>query len=99
MIVEHAVLSIKPGEEEAFEKAFPEAIPHVAGSGGFVGLEMRRSIERPSVYHLLIRWRTLEDHTVGFRQSEAFAKWRGVIGPFFASPPEVEHFAEPFATG
>lgn len=98
MIIEHAVLHIKPGEEAAFEAAFPRAIPHASASAGFIGLEIRRSVERPSHYHLLIRWRSVEDHMQGFRESENFKKWREVIGPFFASPPQVEHFAEPFAS-
>ena len=81
MIIEHAVLRIKPGQEEAFEAAFPSAIPHVAASDGFQSLEIRRSVEHPSTYHLLIRWRTVEDHTKGFRESAYFPKWRAVIGP------------------
>ncbi|GGE27077.1 antibiotic biosynthesis monooxygenase [Agaricicola taiwanensis] len=97
MILEHAILRIKPGEEQNFEAAFPEAITHISASEGFHGLELRPSVERASTYHLIVRWRSLDDHTVGFRESELFAKWRGVIGPFFASPPEVEHFAEPVA--
>ena len=40
----------------------------------------------------MIWWATLEDHTVGFRGSPAFAQWRGIVGPFFAQPPVVEHF-------
>jgi len=34
----------------------------------------------------------VEDHTVGFRESELFVQWRALIGPFFANPPEVEHW-------
>jgi hypothetical protein len=29
---------------------------------------------------------------VGFRQSPLFAEWRAIVGPFFAAPPNVEHF-------
>ena len=42
---------------------------------------------------LQIFWDTLEDHTVGFRESELFTQWRAIVGPFFAAPPQVEHFA------
>lgn len=98
MIVEHAIFRIKEGQERDFESAFPNAIPHIAGSDGFLGLELRRSVENPDTYHLLVRWRTVDDHTVGFRESEAFKKWRAVIGDFFAQAPEVEHFDAPLAT-
>ena len=40
-----------------------------------------------------IQWETLADHTVGFRESELFPKWRAIIGPYFASPPQVEHWS------
>lgn len=99
MIIEHAILRIKPGQESAFEAAFPDAVPHIAGSDGFLGLELRPSVERPATYHLLVRWRTVQDHMVGFRESDRFVKWRDVIGPFFAQAPEVEHFEAPVATG
>jgi hypothetical protein len=39
----------------------------------------------------LAKWETLENHTVDFRSSEDFAAWRGLVGQYFASPPEVEH--------
>ena len=41
---------------------------------------------------LQVEWDNLEAHTVGFRQSPAFAEWRAIIGPYFARPPHVEHF-------
>ena len=40
----------------------------------------------------MIWWQTLENHTVDFRGSPAFADWRAIVGPFFAAPPAVEHF-------
>ncbi len=49
-------------------------------------------IESPGRYLLTVHWNTLEDHTQGFRESPAFAEWRAIIGPFFAQPPQVEHF-------
>ncbi len=95
MILEHAIFRIKPGEELGFEAALKEASRHIAASNGFIGMELRPSIEQAATYHLLVRWQTLEDHTVGFRESDRFTEWRALIAPFFASPPEVEHFADP----
>jgi hypothetical protein len=39
----------------------------------------------------MVKWETLENHTVDFRGSENFAEWRGLVGQYFVSPPEVEH--------
>jgi len=52
---------------------------------------LRASIEKPSRYRLFVSWETVEDHTVGFRNSTEFQEWRGLVGHCFASPPEVEH--------
>jgi heme-degrading monooxygenase HmoA len=92
MIVEIAQISIRPGSEAEFEAVFPQAIAVLARSKGYWTHELRRSIENPNRYLLKVEWRTLEDHTVGFRGSPAFAQWRALIGPFFESPPVVEHF-------
>jgi len=64
----------------------------ISHAKGFAGFKVNRGMESPERYILQIFWDTLEDHTVGFRQSEAFAQWRAIVGPFFASPPVVEHF-------
>jgi heme-degrading monooxygenase HmoA len=92
MIVEIAQLNIRPGSEQQFEAVFPAAIKVLGGSMGYVSHELRRSIENRNRYALLVRWQTLEDHTVGFRGSPAFTQWRGHIGPFLESSPVVEHF-------
>ena len=56
---------------------------------------MRPGIENPEDFLLLVWWDTLEDHTVGFRQSPAFTEWRAILGPLFAAPPAVVHHHEP----
>ena len=93
MIVELAQLTIVAGREAEFESVFRTAISAATGSPGYLAHELRRSIESPGRYMLLIEWATLEDHTVGFRGSPAFTRWRAQVGPFFATAPVVEHFA------
>jgi heme-degrading monooxygenase HmoA len=64
----------------------------ISQAKGFQGFQVQHGIESPERYVLMIRWATLENHTVDFRQSEAFTQWRAIVGPFFAAPPTVEHF-------
>ncbi len=97
MITEHALITIQAGRQAEFEQEFPKAKAVISQASGFVDLTLHRGIETPDTYLLLIRWQTLEDHTVGFRQSALFQEWRAIIGPFFASPPVVDHF-EPIET-
>ena len=93
MILEHADIRIDPAKAADFEAAILRgASAVIAQAKGFQGFKVNRSIESPGRYILNIYWDTLEDHTVHFRQSPAFAEWRAIVGPFFASPPQVEHF-------
>ena len=92
MILEAAVLQVREGAEAGFEGAMVKAAPVIAGSPGYVSHELQRCIESKGRYLLLVRWETLEAHTVGFRQSAAFVEWRTLIGPFFEAPPIVEHY-------
>jgi heme-degrading monooxygenase HmoA len=93
MILEIADIRIHPGQNAAFEAAIERgASSIIAQAKGFSGFKVNRSMETPERYVLQIFWQTLEDHTVGFRQSSAFTEWRALVGPFFAAPPQVEHF-------
>ena len=93
MILEHADIRIDPAQASAFEEAIERGARSVISNAkGFQGFQVNRSIESPGRYLLTIDWDTLEDHTVGFRGSPAFAEWRAIVGPFFVAPPVVEHF-------
>ena len=93
MILEIADIRIHPGKQAEFEAAIRQAtevvLPKAKGVHGF---KVNHCIETPERYILQIFWETLEDHTIGFRQGPLFAEWRSYIGPFFAGPPNVEHF-------
>ena len=93
MILELADIRIAPGQQAAFDEAIQRGLTTViANAKGFQGFNVNKGIESPERYVLQIFWDTLEDHTVGFRESPAFADWRAIVGPFFATPPVVEHF-------
>lgn len=92
MILEHADIRIDPTKAAEFETAILRGAGTViATAKGFKGFKVNRSQESAGRYILMIYWDTLEDHTVGFRQSPAFAEWRAIVGPFFLQPPVVEH--------
>lgn len=91
MIIEIAQIDVKPGSEKDFEAAVAKARPLFLAAKGGKGFELHKSIEKPSRYRLVAKWETLDNHMVDFRGSPAFAEWRALVGPHFASPPEVEH--------
>lgn len=93
MILELADFRIHPGQNAAFEEAIIRALTTVAAKAkGFQGYKVNKGIESPERYLLQIFWDTLEDHTVGFRESPLFTQWRAIVGPFFVGAPTVEHF-------
>ena len=93
MILEHADITIAPGQNAAFEEAIQRGIDTVISkSPGFVDASVHKGIESPERYLLTIHWQTLENHTVDFRGGPLFPAWRAIVGPFFAKPPVVEHF-------
>jgi heme-degrading monooxygenase HmoA len=93
MILEVADIRIAPGRQAEFERAAHRGIATVVSkSKGFRGYQVRRSIESPERYLLLLEWDTVDDHTVGFRASDAYAQWRSIVVDFFVQPPFTEHF-------
>lgn len=93
MILEVADLRVDAARATEFEAAIRlGAETVIAKALGFQGYKVNRSQESPGRYLLTIYWATLENHTVDFRGSEAFAQWRAIVGPFFTSAPVVEHF-------
>jgi heme-degrading monooxygenase HmoA len=95
MILEQAIFAIKPGSEAEFEAAIEQAKEVISQASGFRSLKLLRGVEHPSSYLLLNEWDTVDDHMVGFRESDLFVRWRELIGPYFAAPPEVEHYGAP----
>lgn len=93
MILEIADIRIQPGRQAEFDEAVVRGLATVlAQAKGCRGWKVNKGIESPERYVLMVFWDTLEDHTVGFRQGPLFGPWRAIVGPFFAQPPQVEHF-------
>ncbi len=92
MILEHAVLPVKEGQERQFESAFAQAKAIIAQMPGFRRLTLSRCVERPAAYLLLVEWDRLEDHTEGFRKSAGYQEWRRLLHHFYDPFPDVEHY-------
>ncbi|MCL8017250.1 antibiotic biosynthesis monooxygenase [Streptomyces sp. AS02] len=94
MVVEHAELTVEAGREAEFTQMFDKAREVLAEADGFRWTELLRCADRPQTFLLLVGWDSVEAHTVGFRASERFQRWRALVGPYFAEPPTVEHYHE-----
>ena len=99
MILEHAILDVDPGEVADYKAVLKEALPFIAATPGFMRLEIRPCLEKQGRYLLLVEWRELADHTVGFRNSDRYQAWKDLLHRFYSPFPLVEHFGEPAVTG
>ena len=95
MIIEHALLQVRAGEEAAFEAALAQAKPLIAASPGFRGIEVRPAAEEPGLYLLLVRWDSIADHREGFRKSERYEQWRALLHRFYDPMQSVDYFEDP----
>ncbi len=94
MVLEIATITVVPGHEDAFEAAYGQARPLVLGAQGCRSVRMTRGVESPSTFVLLIEWESVQAHEENFRRLPVFDQWRALIGPHFANPPHVEHYAD-----
>jgi len=94
MITEIAVLDIKKGEEESFLSAFQNAQKIISSMKGYISHTLQKSLDKDCRYLLTVKWETLEDHTIGFRGSEKYIKWKELLHHFYDPFPMVEHYGE-----
>ena len=92
MVLEVAILDVKPGQADEFETAFKEAQKIIISMNGYRSHQLQRCLKNTSRYILLFNWETLEDHTVGFRGSEQYQTWRSLLHHFYDPFPTVEHY-------
>jgi len=93
MILEIAILNVRPGRGDEFETAFAQASPIIASMHGYVSHQLQHCVETSNRYALLVNWMSLEAHTVGFRGSPEYQRWRQLLHHFYDPFPTVEHYA------
>jgi heme-degrading monooxygenase HmoA len=91
MILEIATIEVLAGKEAELETGVDKARALFNRAKGCRGISLRKGVESPSTYLLMIEWETLENHMVDFRLSDDFQLWRSLVGHCFASPPSVSH--------
>jgi len=92
MILEVAVLHIKKGMSEGFEKNFQAAQHIISSMKGYLSHDLKKCIEKENKYILLVNWETLEAHEIGFRKSKEYQEWKRLLHHFYEPFPIVEHY-------
>lgn len=96
MILEVAILNVKPGLSKAFEVAFEQAQSIISSMDGYLSHQLQKCVERDNRYILLVNWQSIEDHTHGFRNSPEYQEWRALLHHFYDPFPDVEHYQSVF---
>ena len=94
MILELAVLDLARSNNEEFEEAFVKAQKIIMSMPGYISHELHKCVKKDNRYLLQVKWNTLEDHTVGFRESSQYQEWRTLLHHFYDPFPVVEHYEE-----
>ena len=99
MILESAILDVNPSRTKEFEGALAKAQPIISAANGYLSHELQRCLENPHRYLLLVRWRSLEDYTEGFRKSGPYRQWKRLLHHFYEPFPTVEHYEPVVSAG
>ena len=94
MILEVAILDVKETLVDEFETTFQTAEAIISSMKGYIAHELKKCIETDNRYILLVKWETLEDHTVGFRESDEYQEWKSLLHHFYEPFPVVEHYED-----
>jgi heme-degrading monooxygenase HmoA len=92
MILEVAILSVIQGKELQFETDFKKASQYISAIKGYCKHSLKKCIEQKNKYILLVEWDTLEDHTIGFRESPQYLEWKKLLHRYYDPFPTVEHY-------
>lgn len=97
VVLEHAILEVRKGQQKAFEAAFSQAKQIITASPGFLSLQLLQCVENEGKYLLLVGWESVADHEQGFRGSPAYQEWKALLHHFYDPFPVVEHYTSVLA--
>lgn len=92
MILEAAILQVKPDRNDTFVSTFKQASHIISSMKGYIKHELQHCLERENQYILLVWWETLDDHVIGFRQSPQYQEWKQLLHDYYEPFPTVEHY-------
>ena len=85
-------IKYKKSLSDEFKKSFSIASGIISSMKGYIAHELLKCMEGENKYLLIVRWETLEDHTIGFRKSEAYKEWKELLHHYYDPFPVVEYY-------
>ena len=91
MVIELAILRVRPGTGPGLEDAFDSVRPLLAAADGHFRHRLVQTRDEPDTFLLEVAWRDLEAHVDGFEPSEAHARFMAALEPLLREQPVVIH--------
>lgn len=92
MILQSALLSVRPESASEFESSFRKAQHMLTGARGYISHELNKCVEKNGQYLLLVQWQSVGDHVAAFVRSQGYAEWEKALSPFYAEEPQSDHY-------
>lgn len=92
MILEVAILNVKPEKASTFEQDFQTAGQYISSIEGYIRHSLKKCIEVANQCILLVEWTTVRAHEVGFRQSPQYLEWKALLHDYYDPFPQVLHY-------
>lgn len=92
MVLEVAILNVKEVLATQFEHDFDIAKQYISSIDGFISFSLSKCMEEEGKYILLVKWETLESHTIGFRESSQYQEWKKLLHHYYEPFPVVQHY-------
>lgn len=65
------------------EDDFGKAGQYISATKSYIKHSSSKCIKHPDKYLLLVQWETLEDHTIGFRESSQYLEWKKLLHHYY----------------
>ena len=94
-IYEVVAINIDQTSVDSYIDAFKKAEPIIKRQDGYLGHMMLQHHDDLNRFQLIIQWRSIDDHQIGFRQSVDYQEWKALLHPFYDENlfPVVEYFS------
>ncbi|MDM0012013.1 antibiotic biosynthesis monooxygenase [Variovorax sp. J22P168] len=95
MALQVVLFRARKGESHKFARAMEQALPILRAAEGYRDHRFAPGIDEPDAHVLLVWWRAVDDHVIGFRQSARYGDWRALLDGHIYGEPYVRHFSLP----
>jgi heme-degrading monooxygenase HmoA len=85
-----AIVTFEAKDPAGLQQVLAGAGAMLQGAKGFHGAELRRGVELPDRFILLLDWDAVADHHAWMAVNETV--FLGAVGPYIVGSPDIKHY-------